>query len=86
MAINFPSNPNINDTIFYNNTTWKWDGIRWQIVADVGFQGSLGNTGYKGSEGYRGSEGYQGSIGDTGYRGSAGSSGLTIGLLIALGG
>lgn len=80
MSLNFPSNPNVNDTIFYNNTTWKWDGIRWQIVSQTGYFGSLG---YQGSEGYRGSEGFKGS---EGYRGSAGSSGLTIGLLIALGG
>jgi hypothetical protein len=31
MAINFPSNPNVNDTHTANNITWKWDGATWKV-------------------------------------------------------
>jgi len=32
MAINFPSNPQINDTITSGNTTWKYNGVAWLVV------------------------------------------------------
>ena len=31
MAINFPSNPSVNDTHTANNITWKWDGATWKV-------------------------------------------------------
>jgi hypothetical protein len=31
MAINFPSNPSVNDTHTANNITWKWDGTTWKV-------------------------------------------------------
>ena len=32
MALNFPANPNANDTYTVNNTTWKYDGSVWNVV------------------------------------------------------
>jgi len=32
MAINFPSNPQINDTISSGNTTWRYNGTAWVVV------------------------------------------------------
>lgn len=32
MAINFPSSPNLNDTITSGGTTWQWDGTSWNVV------------------------------------------------------
>ena len=32
MAINFPSNPQINDTITSGNTTWRYNGTAWVVV------------------------------------------------------
>lgn len=31
MAINFPNNPNVNDTHTANDITWKWDGTTWKV-------------------------------------------------------
>ena len=31
MAINFPSNPSVNDTHTANDITWKWDGTTWKV-------------------------------------------------------
>ena len=31
MAINFPSNPSVNDTHTANSITWKWDGTTWKV-------------------------------------------------------
>ena len=31
MAINFPSNPSVNDTHTANSITWKWDGATWKV-------------------------------------------------------
>jgi hypothetical protein len=32
MALNFPSNPQINDEYTLNNTTWAWDGLAWNVT------------------------------------------------------
>jgi hypothetical protein len=32
MAINFPSNPQINDTIVSGSTTWRYNGTAWAVV------------------------------------------------------
>jgi len=32
MAINFPSNPQINDTITSGSTTWRYNGVAWVVV------------------------------------------------------
>ena len=29
MAIDFPANPNANDTFTVGSTTYKWDGAKW---------------------------------------------------------
>jgi len=31
MAINFPSNPVINDTVIVGTDTWFWNGITWEV-------------------------------------------------------
>ena len=49
MALNFPQNPNINDTYTEGNTTWKYDGTAWNIDSTVAttnlFQRFSGDTG-----------------------------------------
>ena len=32
MAIDFPNSPAINDTFTANGSTWKWDGISWNVL------------------------------------------------------
>lgn len=32
MAINFPSNPQLNDTITSGSTTWRYNGVAWVVV------------------------------------------------------
>lgn len=31
MAINFPNNPAVNDTITVDGNTWVWDGVSWAV-------------------------------------------------------
>lgn len=31
-AINFPSNPTLNQTLSQSNITWRWDGVAWTIL------------------------------------------------------
>lgn len=47
MAIDFPSNPNVNDTYTFNGRTWKWNGVGW--VAQTG--GTVGPPGPTGPQG-----------------------------------
>ena len=37
MALNFPSNPSIDDTYTYNGKTWKWDGSVWLPQSSLGY-------------------------------------------------
>lgn len=43
MAINFPSNPAVDDTYELNGTTWVWDGTTWTVVTSSGGSGGSGN-------------------------------------------
>lgn len=36
MALNFPSNPNTNDTYTSGNSTWQWDGTSWNLLFSAG--------------------------------------------------
>jgi hypothetical protein len=37
MAINFPANPSVGDVLKYNNTEYRWSGVKWaSYVAAVG--------------------------------------------------
>ena len=36
MAIQFPSNPAVNDTYTYNSRTWVWSGTRWIVKFGIG--------------------------------------------------
>ena len=53
MAINFPSNPQLDDTYTEGNRSWKWNGRFWQATSvTVGYTGSKGDNGtlnFKGS-------------------------------------
>jgi plastocyanin len=35
MTLNFPNNPQINDTYTANNTTWSWDGVVWNVAYGI---------------------------------------------------
>ena len=35
-AFNFPNSPSVNDLHTENSVTWKWDGVMWNRVGDVG--------------------------------------------------
>jgi hypothetical protein len=35
MALNFPNNPQINDTYTANNNTWSWDGVAWNVAYGI---------------------------------------------------
>lgn len=36
MALNFPSNPTLNQEYSSGNSTWKWDGTAWNIIFGAG--------------------------------------------------
>jgi len=85
MAIlNFPLNPNHNDTYSANGIDYSYDSTStsWTVQPNLGYTGSQGFTGSKGagftgsrgSLGYTGSNGFTGSIGFTGSVGYTGSS------------
>lgn len=64
MAVDFPSNPTINDTYTAGTRTWLWDGVAWRIVtASVGPTGPTGPAGYVGSDGAPGATGPAGADG-----------------------
>ena len=44
MAINFPSNPSLNQVYTFDNRSWKWNGEYWQSITVT--------TGYTGSQGF----------------------------------
>lgn len=61
MSIGFPPNPALNDMFSVGGFMWRWDGVRWTKVGNVGYNGSVG---FRGSVG-AGGAGYQGSTGQT---------------------
>ena len=45
MAINFPSNPSVNDTYTLGDTTWVWNGTTWTVTSSTGGgTGSITNS------------------------------------------
>lgn len=32
MALDFPSSPTVGDIYTANNSTWKWDGVSWNVT------------------------------------------------------
>lgn len=53
MAINFPSNPTLDQEYSADDRTWKWNGIYWEaITATIGYAGSIGFTGSKGESSF----------------------------------
>ena len=51
MTLNFPSNPNNNDTYTSNGTTWQYDGVAWTVIpADsLGYPNNFGSIFVSGS-------------------------------------
>ena len=83
-AIDFPNNPQNNQTLVVNNITYRYNSATnvWNFVPNPvdGYTGSQGDTGYTGSQGIPGESaavGYTGSIGPIGYTGSQGDIGYT---------
>lgn len=35
MAINFPNSPNLNELYSYDNKTWEWNGIYWEVYSGL---------------------------------------------------
>ena len=45
MALNFPSNPNLNDQYTDGVTTWLWDGTTWNVISSAsGGGGGVGDS------------------------------------------
>lgn len=84
MAINFPDNPQVNDTYSYDFQTYIWNGTTWRIVrtSAVGPTGPAGPTGPVSTEpGATGPTGPTGAastaVGPTGPTGPAGTFSIT---------
>ena len=50
MALNFPSNPNLNDTYSLGNKTWVWNGTYWEFqstgsINDIPIGNTIANSG-----------------------------------------
>lgn len=41
MAINFPSNPSINDTYTFKGKTYQWDGTKWINITSINLAGKF---------------------------------------------
>ena len=67
-AIDFPSEPLLNDEYTSGGQTWTWDGIKWNAKrqAPQGPTGPQGDTGATGPQGPTGATGSQGVTGPTG--------------------
>ena len=79
-AFNFPASPSLNDTHTENGVTFKWNGVLWRRVGDLGAQGVQGATGAQGVQGATGSgsqgnQGVQGAPGPQGNQGRQGAPG-----------
>ena len=71
MAIDFPSNPSLDDEYDYAGKRWRWNGVGWIMIGTV-----TGATGATGPQGSIGSDGATGATGPTGATG-AGVTGAT---------
>lgn len=41
--IDFPQNPQVNETVTVSNVTWTWDGVAWSIISTVAGGGQVGS-------------------------------------------
>ena len=50
MALDFPQNPQTNDTYTASGTTWQWDGVAWTVIPSAGsvFPNSYGTVNVNG--------------------------------------
>ena len=89
MPINFPISPNLDDIYTYNGRAWKYDGITWVAIGQIGpqgpqgIQGETGPAGPQGPTGPQGEQGPQGSQGETGPAGPGILSGGNTGQVLA---
>lgn len=92
MALDFPSNPTVNDIYSYGGYKWiciqggatpKWQAITSSLQGTTGTQGIQGNQGtigiqgFTGIQGFYGIQGIQGNQGTTGTQGQTGTQGAT---------
>ena len=49
MSIFFPSSPYVGQIVQTGGNSWRFDGVKWVVTAQVGFQGSVG---FQGTIGY----------------------------------
>ena len=75
MAINFPSNPTLNDIYTFAGRSWQWNGTAWQAYPGPALVGPTGNPGPTGPTGATGATGAPSTV--TGPTGSAGNNGPT---------
>lgn len=79
MAINFPSSPTNGEVYSYGDSSWIWDGARWEARATELVAGPTGPTGpasnVTGPTGSQGATGSQGPTGATGPHGATGATG-----------
>jgi len=54
MPINFPNNPQTNDTYSFGGKTWIWTGAAWKAVITNPIQGIQGVIGLQGISGTQG--------------------------------
>ena len=55
--VNFPNNPNVNDSFSYGDKKWVWTGSLWKSGLSIGTQGSTGAQGIQGIQGTQGNAG-----------------------------
>ena len=80
MAVYFPPNPDINDTVEDGDRLWTWNGSSWDLSSDTyveaGQPGPAGPPGPPGPSGTDGTPGFDG-IGSPGLIGTPGATGAT---------
>lgn len=79
-AINFPTNPVVDQIYTFGSRSWKWNGSAWISIntsyGPAGPTGPTGPQGLTGPTGAQGDVGAQGPTGPTGAQGAQGSQGV----------
>ena len=76
MALDFPTNPALNEIYTYGGRSWIWNGTAWDVYS-TGTAGATGATGPQGNTGATGPQGIQGNTGNPGATGPQGNTGAT---------
>lgn len=77
MAMDFPNSPVNGTTYTVGNTTWIYDGAKWNIQPTT-IQGVIGQTGAQGIQGIQGIQGVQGLQGRQGIQGIDAASAISV--------